>query len=96
VIETTSKMLFGVMRMISLRRRWAPGAAIAFTIGKFGLRSLLPLGTLILLFYATCAAFVLIVLGSIARMAGFNILLLLRTSRASSCWSWRPAPRSRR
>jgi aerobic C4-dicarboxylate transport protein len=54
------------------------GAAIAFTIGKFGLRALLPLGTLILVFYATCAAFVLLVLGTIARIAGFNILKLLR------------------
>jgi aerobic C4-dicarboxylate transport protein len=78
LIETTSKMLFGVMRMILFTAPLGAGAAIAFTIGKFGLRSLLPLGTLILLFYATCAAFVLIVLGSIARMAGFNILLLLR------------------
>ena len=78
LIETTSKMLFGVMRMILFTAPLGAGAAIAFTIGKFGLRSLLPLGTLILLFYATCAAFVLIVLGSIARLAGFNILLLLR------------------
>jgi aerobic C4-dicarboxylate transport protein len=78
LIETTSKMLFGVMRMILFTAPLGAGAAIAFTIGKFGLRSLLPLGTLILLFYATCAAFVLIVLGSIARVAGFNILLLLR------------------
>ena len=78
LIETTSKMLFGVMRIILFTAPLGAGAAIAFTIGKFGLRSLLPLGTLILLFYATCAAFVLIVLGSIARMAGFNILLLLR------------------
>ena len=78
LIETTSKMLFGVMRMILFTAPLGAGAAIAFTIGKFGLRSLLPLGTLILLFYATCAAFVLIVLGTIARLAGFNILLLLR------------------
>ena len=78
LIETTSKMLFGVMRMILFTAPLGAGAAIAFTIGKFGLKSLLPLGTLILLFYATCAAFVLIVLGSIARVAGFNILLLLR------------------
>jgi aerobic C4-dicarboxylate transport protein len=78
LIETTSKMLFGVMRMILFTAPLGAGAAIAFTIGKFGLKSLLPLGTLILLFYATCAAFVLIVLGSIARLAGFNILLLLR------------------
>ena len=78
LIEVTSKMLFGVMRMILFTAPLGAGAAIAFTIGKFGLKSLLPLGALILLFYVTCAAFVFFILGTIARIAGFNILLLLR------------------
>jgi aerobic C4-dicarboxylate transport protein len=58
------------------------GAAIAFTIGKFGLRSLVPLGGLIALFYLTCTLFVVLVLGTIARIAGFNIFLLLRYIRS--------------
>jgi aerobic C4-dicarboxylate transport protein len=78
LMEQTSKMLFGVMRMILYAAPLGAGAAIAFTIGKFGLRSLIPLGGLIALFYATCALFVLGVLGSIATLAGFNILRLLR------------------
>jgi aerobic C4-dicarboxylate transport protein len=78
LIELTSKVLFGVMRIILYTAPLGAGAAIAFTIGKFGLRSLLPLGGLIALFYATCTLFVLGVLGLIARLAGFNILRLLR------------------
>ena len=66
------------MRLVLLLAPLGAGAAIAFTIGKFGLRSLVPLGGLIALFYATCALFVLLVLGLIARLAGFNILRLLR------------------
>jgi len=77
LMENVSKLLFGVMRMILYAAPLGAGAAIAFTIGKFGLKSLLPLGELILLFYATCAVFVLFVLGTIARLAGFNILRLL-------------------
>jgi aerobic C4-dicarboxylate transport protein len=78
LLGNISKLLFGVMRIILYAAPLGAGAAIAFTIGKFGLRSLLPLGALILLFYATCATFVLVVLGTIARIAGFNILKLLR------------------
>ncbi len=78
VLESVSKVLFGVMRFILFLAPFGAGAAIAFTIGKFGLRSLLPLASLILLFYATCAVFVLGVLGLIARISGFNILKLLR------------------
>jgi aerobic C4-dicarboxylate transport protein len=78
LFENMSNVLFGVMRIILYTAPLGAGAAIAFTIGKFGLRSLLPLGSLILLFYTTCTAFVLLVLGSIARLAGFNILKLLR------------------
>ena len=77
-MENVSKMLFGVMRIILYAAPIGAGAAIAFTIGKFGLKSLVPMAQLILLFYATCAVFVLGVLGVIAALAGFNILKLLR------------------
>jgi aerobic C4-dicarboxylate transport protein len=78
LLEHVSKMFFGVMHEILYLAPLGAGAAIAFTIGKFGLRSLVPMAQLILLFYATCAVFVLVVLGGIARLAGFNILLVLR------------------
>jgi aerobic C4-dicarboxylate transport protein len=78
LFENVSKMLFGVMRMILYAAPLGAGAAIAFTIGKFGLKSLLPMGQLILLFYATCALFIVVVLGTISALAGFNVLRLLR------------------
>ena len=81
-LERINHLLFGVMRLILFLAPLGAGAAIAFTIGKFGLRSLVPLGGLIALFYLTCALFVVIVLGTIARIAGFNIFLLLRYIRS--------------
>ena len=80
--ERVNRLLFGVMRLILFLAPVGAGAAIAFTIGKFGLRSLVPLGSFIALFYLTCTLFVVIVLGTIARIAGFNIFLLLRYIRS--------------
>ena len=78
LFEHVSKVLFGVMRLILFTAPLGAGAAIAFTIGKFGLKSLIPMGYLIGLFYVTCAFFVLVVLGTIAAFSGFNVLKLLR------------------
>lgn len=78
LFEHVSKLLFGVMRLILFTAPLGAGAAIAFTIGKFGLHSMVPMAALIGLFYLTCAVFVLVVLGAIAALAGFNVLSLLR------------------
>jgi aerobic C4-dicarboxylate transport protein len=80
-MNSFSKALFGVMKLVLYTAPLGAGAAIAFTIGKFGLASLIPMVKLIGLFYATCALFVVLVLGTIARLAGFNILKLLRYIR---------------
>ena len=69
--------MFGV---INILMRLAPiGAfgAMAFTIGRYGLASLGPLVRLIATFYVTCILFVLIVLGAVALLAGFNIVKFL-------------------
>jgi aerobic C4-dicarboxylate transport protein len=69
--------VFGVVKILM---RFAPiGAfgALAFTIGKYGLASLGPLVKLIGTFYITSILFVFIVLGVIARLAGFGILRFL-------------------
>ena len=81
VFEATSKAFF---RMIGLVMKLAPigaGSAMAFTVGKYGVRSLAPLFKLMGSFYLTCFLFVLIVLGIVARMTGFSILLFLRYIR---------------
>ena len=51
--------------------------AMAFTIGKYGLGSLRSLGLLLVCVYLTCAVFVVVVLGLIARLHGFSIFRLL-------------------
>ncbi|WP_243302377.1 C4-dicarboxylate transporter DctA [Geothrix oryzisoli] len=95
MMENFSKMFFGVMRQILYLAPLGAGAAIAYTIGKFGLKSLVPMAQLIFLFYATCAVFIFVVLGIIARLAGFNIfkvvgyikselLLVMATSSSES------------
>jgi aerobic C4-dicarboxylate transport protein len=50
---------------------------MAFTIGKYGIRSLIPLASLIGSFYLTCALFIVLVLDFIARMTGFSIFRYL-------------------
>jgi aerobic C4-dicarboxylate transport protein len=74
LIEQVSAVFF---RMVTLITRLAPlGAfgAMAFTIGQYGLASLLPLLKLIGTFYLTAILFVVLVLGLVARVFGFSIL----------------------
>jgi aerobic C4-dicarboxylate transport protein len=76
-IDIAGKMFF---RIIAIIVRAAPiGAfgAMAFTIGAYGLGSLLNLIQLIATFYLTSLLFILLVLGTIARLAGFSILRFL-------------------
>ena len=73
VIEHFSKVIFGIINMIMRLAPIGAFGAMAFTIGKYGIGSLLQLGQLIICFYITCILFVVIVLGTIARYTGFNI-----------------------
>ena len=73
-IGQISKIFF---RMVHIVTRVAPlGAfgAMAFTIGKYGIISLLPLLKLIGCFYLTSVVFVVVVLGIVGRITGFSIL----------------------
>jgi aerobic C4-dicarboxylate transport protein len=56
--------------------------AMAFTIGKYGVGALANLAGLVATFYLTSLLFVLVVLGAVARLAGFNILHLIRYLKA--------------
>jgi aerobic C4-dicarboxylate transport protein len=71
----------GLFRMIHMIMRLAPiGAfgAMAFTIGRYGIGTLLQLGELMAGVYATCAMFVFVVLGGVSRLAGFSIWKFLK------------------
>ena len=74
VIESFSTVIFGIINMIMKRAPVGAFGAMAFTIGKYGVGSLVQLGQLIACFYITCLFFIFIVLGSIARASGFSIL----------------------
>ncbi|WP_226572571.1 dicarboxylate/amino acid:cation symporter [Mangrovibacter yixingensis] len=78
VIESFSGVIFGIINMIMRLAPVGAFGAMAFTIGKYGVGSLLQLGQLILCFYITCLLFVFLVLGSIARYTGFSIFKFIR------------------
>jgi len=77
LLDALTRAVFGV---VTILMRFAPiGAfgAMAFTIGKYGLGSLGPLAKLIATLYITALLFVIVLLGGIARIAGFGILRFL-------------------
>jgi aerobic C4-dicarboxylate transport protein len=73
LVETLSKAFFKIVRMITSLAPIGAFGAMAFTIGRYGIVSLLPMLKLIGTFYLTAFLFVAIVLGSIARLYGFSI-----------------------
>jgi aerobic C4-dicarboxylate transport protein len=73
LIDDASHAIFGVVNIVMKVAPIGAFGAMAFTIGKYGIKSLLPLATLMGCFYATCAIFVIVVLGTVARLTGFSI-----------------------
>jgi aerobic C4-dicarboxylate transport protein len=72
-IDAMAKIFFGVIRIIVRAAPVGAFGAMAFTVGAFGVGSLWNLVELILTFYLTSLLFVIVVLGTIARFAGFSI-----------------------
>ena len=73
-IDRAAKMFFGIIRIIVRVAPLGALGAMAFTVGAYGLESLWNLIALIATFYLTSTLFVLLVLGTIARFAGFSII----------------------
>ena len=81
VVEAADSLTHLTFEVIALIMKVAPiGAfgAMAFTIGKYGLKTLFPLGKLLLCVYLTSALFVCLVLGLIARLHGFSLWKFLK------------------
>ena len=72
-IEKTSHVLFTIVGFIMKVAPIGAFGAMAFTIGAYGVDSLVSLGKLMAAFYATCLIFIFVVLGTIARVHGFSI-----------------------
>jgi aerobic C4-dicarboxylate transport protein len=77
-IDDLAHVIFGVVGIVMKLAPIGAFGAMAFTIGKFGLASLLPLMKLMGSFYLTCLLFIIIVLGGIARMTGFSIFKFIK------------------
>lgn len=78
LIEKTSHVLFSIVGIIMKVAPIGAFGAMAFTIGKYGVGSLVSLGALMATFYATCLFFIIVVLGLIARFHGFSIFKFVR------------------
>jgi aerobic C4-dicarboxylate transport protein len=80
LVELFHALTHAVFGVVNIVMRFAPiGAfgAMAFTVGKYGIASLGPMFKLIVTFYFTSILFVVIVLGVVARAAGFGIIKFL-------------------
>jgi aerobic C4-dicarboxylate transport protein len=77
-IDIVSHTFFGIVGIIMKLAPIGAFGAMAFTIGKYGVGTLLSLAQLMIAFYVTCLIFVLFVLGAIAWFVGFNILKFIK------------------
>ncbi len=73
-LDQVIQVFFSILHIVVRAAPIGAFGAMGFTIGKYGLGSLVQLGSLIGTFYLTAVVFVLVVLGLIARACGFSIL----------------------
>jgi aerobic C4-dicarboxylate transport protein len=78
IIDIVSHALFGIVSIVMKAAPIGAFGAMAFTIGKYGVGTLLSLAQLMIAFYVSCLIFVLFVLGGVAWFAGFNILKFIK------------------
>jgi aerobic C4-dicarboxylate transport protein len=77
LLERLSAVLFAIVGIIMKAAPIGAFGAMAFTIATFGVGTLAQLGRLIVCFYATCLAFIFVVIGAIARAHGFSVWRLI-------------------
>ena len=77
LIDQVSTVLFKAMGLIVRVAPLGVLGAVAYTVGRYGVGSLKQLISLVVLFYASVAIFVLVILGGVMRLAGLNILKFL-------------------
>jgi aerobic C4-dicarboxylate transport protein len=81
LINTIDLFLQGLFKIVAMVMRLAPigaGAGMAFTIGKYGIGTLLSLGQLLVALYITTLIFIVAVLGTVARWSGMPLMQFLR------------------
>jgi aerobic C4-dicarboxylate transport protein len=77
MLERLMQVFFRIVAIVMVVAPIGAFGAMAYTIGTFGVASLLTLGRLMACVYATMAVFIFVVLGGVARLAGFSLLRLL-------------------
>jgi len=78
LIAQLSKILFEIVALIMRLAPLGAFGAMAFTVGRYGVASLLSLGKLMAAVYITCGIFIFLVLGTIATLVGVNFFKFLR------------------
>ncbi|PID01708.1 glutamate:protein symporter [Sporosarcina sp. P2] len=78
VFQGVADAMFWVTNMIMKFAPFGVFALIGVTVSKFGLESLIPMGKLMVLVYATMIFFIIVVLGGIAKIVGVNIFHLMK------------------
>src|SRR4051812_5884562 len=81
VFEVASKVVFGIIRLIMWAAPIGAFGGMAYTVSVFGADSLKSLAALMAVFWGTCAFFVFVVLGLVARASGFSIFRMVRLIR---------------
>jgi aerobic C4-dicarboxylate transport protein len=77
ILDQLVYALFGIVRMVMYLAPIAAFGGMAFTIGKYGLGSVVALGEFVACVYLTSALFIVVVLGLTARAAGIRLFALL-------------------
>jgi len=72
-LEQLSHVFFGMMNVVMKLAPIGAGAAMAFTLGAYGMAALMPMARLMVSYYATCFVFIAGVLGLISAWTGFSI-----------------------
>jgi aerobic C4-dicarboxylate transport protein len=81
VLEVTSKVLFGAVNIVMWATPLGAFGAIAFTLGKYGLGSLISLGNLLVCFWLVCLVFIFVVLAPLSKMFGIPFFKLMHYLR---------------
>jgi aerobic C4-dicarboxylate transport protein len=81
LLELALQGMFGVVRIVMYAAPLGAFGAMAFTVGRYGMVSLLQLATLTVEVWLVSALFVFVVLGLVARWAGFSLFRFLRFVR---------------
>jgi aerobic C4-dicarboxylate transport protein len=81
LLHEVARVFFGIVTIVTKAAPIAAAGAMAFTIGEYGVGKLAQLGFLLACVYITCFLFIVVVLGSIARFAGFGLFKIIRYIR---------------